>query len=62
MYNALAGRNEKVGNWSGVTVEKKESSIKRSFYDGMEELIAVDLQGDYSMSPYQDCDDVQRGQ
>ena len=52
MYNALTGRNEKVGNWAGVTVEKKESPIKRSYYDGKEELIAVDLPGAYSMSPF----------
>jgi len=51
MYNALTGRNEKVGNWAGVTVEKKMSPIKRSYYDG-EELIAVDLPGAYSMSPF----------
>ena len=52
MYNALTGRNEKVGNWAGVTVEKKESRIKRAYYDGAEELIAVDLPGAYSMSPF----------
>ncbi len=52
MYNALTGRNEKVGNWAGVTVEKKESPIKRAYYDGTEELIAVDLPGAYSMSPF----------
>ena len=52
MYNALTGRNEKVGNWAGVTVEKKESPIKKSYYDGSEELIAVDLPGAYSMSPF----------
>lgn len=52
LYNALTGRNEKVGNWAGVTVEKKESPIKRSYYDGKEELIAVDLPGAYSMSPF----------
>ena len=52
MYNALTGRNEKVGNWAGVTVEKKEHPIKRSFYKGSEELIAVDLPGAYSMSPF----------
>ena len=52
MYNALTGRSEKVGNWAGVTVEKKESSMKKSFYDGGEELIAVDLPGAYSMSPF----------
>ena len=51
MYNALTGRNEKVGNWAGVTVEKKESPIKKNFYDG-EELLAVDLPGAYSMSPF----------
>ena len=52
MYNALTGRNERVGNWAGVTVEKKECLIKKSYYDGKEELIAVDLPGAYSMSPF----------
>jgi len=52
MYNRLTGRNEKVGNWAGVTVEKKEHSIKKSLYSGQEELIAVDLPGAYSMSPF----------
>ncbi|MBQ2960940.1 MAG: ferrous iron transporter B [Oscillospiraceae bacterium] len=51
MYNALTGRNEKVGNWAGVTVEKKEAPMKKSFCDGYE-LIAVDLPGAYSMSPF----------
>ena len=51
MYNALTGRNERVGNWAGVTVERKESPIKKAYYDGGEELIAVDLPGAYSMSP-----------
>ena len=45
MYNALTGRNERVGNWAGVTVDKKEFHIKKNFYDGAEELIAVDLPG-----------------
>lgn len=52
MYNALTGRNEKVGNWAGVTVEKKEYPIKKSYYAGEEQLIAVDLPGAYSMSPF----------
>ena len=52
MYNALTGRNEKVGNWAGVTVERKESPIKKAYYGGSEELIAVDLPGAYSMSPF----------
>ncbi len=52
MFNALTGSSEKVGNWAGVTVEKKEHPIKRGFYSGTEELIAVDLPGAYSMSPF----------
>ncbi len=52
MYNALTGRNERVGNWAGVTVERKESLIKKAYYDGEEELVAVDLPGAYSMSPF----------
>ena len=51
MYNALTGRNEKVGNWAGVTVDKKEAPIRKVFTGG-EELIAVDLPGAYSMSPF----------
>ena len=52
MFNALTGRSEKVGNWAGVTVERKEHPIKKSYYTGSEELIAVDLPGAYSMSPF----------
>ncbi len=52
MYNALTGRNERVGNWAGVTVERKENPIKKAYCDGAEELIAVDLPGAYSMSPF----------
>ena len=51
MYNALTGRNEKVGNWAGVTVDKKEALIKKA-YAGSLQLIAVDLPGAYSMSPF----------
>ncbi len=51
MYNALTGRNEKVGNWAGVTVAKKEAPIKSAFSGG-QELVAVDLPGAYSMSPF----------
>ncbi|MBS5400275.1 MAG: ferrous iron transport protein B [Lachnospiraceae bacterium] len=54
MYNALTGRNERVGNWAGVTVERKESLIRKAYYNdnGGEELVAVDLPGAYSMSPF----------
>ncbi len=51
MYNALTGRNEKVGNWAGVTVDKKEHPIKR-IYAAEQQLTAVDLPGAYSMSPF----------
>lgn len=51
MYNALTGRNEKVGNWAGVTVDRKEAPIKR-IYAGSTALTAVDLPGAYSMSPF----------
>ena len=61
MYNALTGRNERVGNWAGVTVEKKESPIKKSYYDGTEELIAVDLPGAYSMSPFTSEESITSG-
>ena len=45
MYNALTGRSERVGNWAGVTVDKKEHPVKKNYYEGEEELIAVDLPG-----------------
>ena len=61
MYNALTGRNERVGNWAGVTVDKKESPIKKSFYSGAEELIAVDLPGAYSMSPFTSEESITSG-
>ncbi len=51
MFNALTGRNEKVGNWAGVTVEKKEHPIKKAYSNGAD-LVAVDLPGAYSMSPF----------
>ncbi len=50
MFNALTGKNERVGNWAGVTVEEKSAHIKKGIYDA--ELIAVDLPGAYSMSPF----------
>ncbi len=50
MYNALTGKNEKVGNWAGVTVDKKEHSLKKSY--GLDDAVIVDLPGAYSMSPF----------
>ena len=51
MFNALTGRSEKVGNWGGVTVGRKEFRIKSEYTNGVE-AIAVDLPGAYSMSPF----------
>lgn len=52
MYNALTGKNERVGNWAGVTIGRKESPIKADYANTTEELVAVDLPGAYSMSPF----------
>ena len=60
MYNALTGANEKVGNWAGVTVEKKEHVIKKGFNNSNQELIIVDLPGAYSMSPFTSEETVTR--
>ncbi len=51
MFNAITGRNEKVGNWAGVTVDRKEAPMKKAYTNGAQ-IIAVDLPGAYSMSPF----------
>ncbi len=61
MYNALTGRNEKIGNWAGVTVDKKESVIKKNYNESGKELIAVDLPGAYSMSPFTSEESITSG-
>ena len=50
MFNAMTGANQYVGNWPGVTVEKKEGKLK-SVKTG-EEVVITDLPGIYSLSPY----------
>ena len=52
MFNALTGKNEHVGNWAGVTVEKKEGRLKKIYDEKNEEVLLVDLPGAYSMSPF----------
>ena len=47
MFNNLTGSNQYVGNWPGVTVEKKEGKMK-----GMKDVVVTDLPGIYSLSPY----------
>ncbi|MBE5924396.1 MAG: ferrous iron transporter B [Lachnospiraceae bacterium] len=61
MYNALTGRNEKIGNWAGVTVDKKESAIKMAYNETGIDLIAVDLPGAYSMSPFTSEESITSG-
>lgn len=61
MYNALTGQNERVGNWAGVTVEKKESLIRKSYSEGEQEVIIVDLPGAYCMSPFTSEESITSG-
>ena len=51
MFNVLTGSNERVGNWAGVTVDRKAAPLKKAFTAGGE-LTVVDLPGAYSMSPF----------
>lgn len=53
LFNALTGANQFVGNWPGVTVEKKEGKLKKNYSGrGDTEVIITDLPGIYSLSPY----------
>lgn len=52
LFNAITGKIEHVGNWPGVTVEKKEGEIKSQLNKSGEDVVVVDLPGAYSMSPY----------
>lgn len=52
LFNAITGKIEHVGNWPGVTIEKKEGKIKKSLNRSNVDIIAVDLPGAYSMSPF----------
>ena len=60
MFNALTGKSEQVGNWAGVTVDKKISPIKKAYCPDCGEILAVDLPGAYSMSPYTSEESVTR--
>ncbi len=52
LFNAITGKIEKVGNWAGVTIDKKEGDIKKSLNTTGEPIVAIDLPGAYSMSPF----------
>ena len=52
LFNAITGKSEHVGNWSGVTIDKKDGYIKQSINPTNEKIMAIDLPGAYSISPY----------
>ncbi|MDN5351425.1 MAG: ferrous iron transport protein [Clostridiales bacterium] len=52
LFNAITGKTEYVGNWPGVTVEKKEANLKRKYLFGAHAVRVVDLPGVYSISPF----------
>lgn len=52
LYNAITGKNEFVGNWPGVTVEKKEADLKKKYNSEGMNVRVVDLPGAYSIAPY----------
>lgn len=52
LFNAITGKVEHVGNWPGVTIERKEGKIKKSLTGGNSDIVAVDLPGAYSMSSF----------
>ncbi len=60
LFNAITGKVEHVGNWAGVTVEKKEGDIKKSLYNGSVDITAVDLPGAYSISPFTSEESITR--
>ncbi len=60
LFNAITGKIEHVGNWPGVTVEKKEGKIKQALNPKKEDLTVVDLPGAYSMSPYTSEESITR--
>ncbi len=60
LFNAITGKIEKVGNWAGVTVEKKEGSIKQHLLANNNTVTAVDLPGAYSMSPFTSEENITR--
>ncbi len=60
LFNAITGKIEHVGNWAGVTVDKKEGLVKASLNPGKEPVTVVDLPGAYSMSPYTNEESITR--
>ncbi len=60
LFNALTGSNEQVGNWAGVTVDKKFANLKRDLNKSGNDIVVVDLPGAYSMSPFTSEESITR--
>ena len=60
LFNQLTGSSQSVGNWPGVTVEKKEGAVREDILSYPEKAMVVDLPGIYSLSPYTDEEVVAR--
>ncbi|QEN04303.1 ferrous iron transport protein B [Thiospirochaeta perfilievii] len=60
LFNSITGKIEHVGNWAGVTVAKKEAKIKKTLNRSGQDIIAVDLPGAYSMSPFTSEESITR--
>lgn len=60
LFNLITGRSEKVGNWAGVTVDKKEGTIRKSLMKDGDSIKIIDLPGAYSMSPFTSEENVTR--
>ena len=60
LFNLLTGGSEKVGNWAGVTVDKKEGELKKALNKSGKSIKIIDLPGAYSMSPFTSEESVTR--
>ncbi|PIE98297.1 MAG: ferrous iron transport protein B [Treponema sp.] len=60
LFNGITGKIEKVGNWAGVTIAKKEGKVKSSLNSTGKDIVFVDLPGAYSMSPYTSEESITR--
>lgn len=60
LFNLITGGSEKVGNWAGVTVDKKEGTIRKSLMKDGDSIKIIDLPGAYSMSPFTSEENVTR--
>ena len=60
LFNLITGKSEKVGNWAGVTVDKKEGTIRKSLMKDGDSIKIIDLPGAYSMSPFTSEENVTR--